>query len=399
MPTQPLDIAALLGGNQNRLVIQATLKPVAGKTRFQPAGFPEIGHVIYDAPQPGGGSKKVCIVDSAASMANHLETVCVNPFDQTLVDELNGLPYAQCVTGGNKDELVVTTFSEGHRLASSYFLDGSILDAKNTAVKIKKQVTEKGKNGDKDKKIEKEIEKTFLDVLFEEFCLRDLGTRTHPLPAQWWNIFNTIFRYDPNSLVHGILFPALGIKLPRILTATLDAYDAARVGTSGVKFDKLGKTNSGQPIFAKDEETASEIRATFVIDLSLIRSFGRDEEKDNDGKKPKITYGLNAAQKQLLLGLALWKIGKLLSSSFRFRSECDLELNGLKINGDDSEVSALNIAIGSLITSARFQNPPITKIYWPDSELFKPAKDKDASSQDGGNDGDGDESEGENDQA
>lgn len=376
MPTKPFDIPALLSSTQNRLVIQATLKPVAGKTRFQPAGFPEIGHVIYEAP----GGKRVCIMDSAASMANHLETVCVNAFDQSLVDELQGLPYVQCVTGDNKDELVVTTLSEGHRLASSYFLEGSILDANNGVVKIKKQVAEKGKSGEKSKKVEKEVSKTLLDILFEEFGLRDLATRTHPLPAQWWNIFRTIYRYDPNSLVHGILFPALGIKLPRVLTATLDAFDAVRVGTAGVKFDKLGKTNSGQPIFAKDEETASEIRATFVIDLSLIRSFGRGEDK-----------GLNTAQKHLLLSLALWKIGKLLGASFRFRSECDLELDGIKIDGDQREISSLAIDIKNSITAAGFTDPRITKVYWPEDELFKAAKEKDDSSQssqgdEGGND-------------
>lgn len=382
MPTQPVDIAALLGGKQNRLVIQATLKPVAGKTRFQPSGFPEIGHVIYDAPEPDGGSKKVCIVDSAASMANHLETVCVNPFDQTLVDELNGLPYVQCVTGEDKDELVVTSLSEGHRLASSYFLNGKRLYIEDNETKVAAKDFSAELRDDTDK-----------------FGLRNLEKKTHPLPAQWWKIFRTIFRYDPNSLVHGILFPALGIKLPRVLTATLDAYDAARVGTSGVKFDKLGKTNSGQPIFAKDEETASEIRATFVIDLSLIRSFGRDEERDNEGEKGKNTYGISAAQKHLLLGLALWKIGKLLGSSFRYRSECDLELEGLKIDDNDSNVSALNIAIGNLITHAGFQDPRITKVYWSDGELFKLAKDTDGGSGDGETDGDGDASEDENDQA
>jgi len=379
MPTQLLDIAAILSGKQNRLVIQATLKPVAGKTRFQPAGFPEIGHVIYDAP----GGRKVCIVDSAASMANHLETVCVNPFDQTLVDELNGLPYVQCVTGETKDKLVVTSFSEGHRLASTYFVGDKKEKAGET--KARRIIDAQGTLSNE----------RFGAELLKEFGLKDLDTRTHPLPDDWWNVFKTIFRYDPNSLVHGILFPALGIKLPRVLTATLDAYDAARVGTSGVKFDKLGKTNSGQPIFAKDEETASEIRATFVIDLSLIRSFGRDPDK-----------GLNAAQKQLLLGLALWKIGKLLSSSFRFRSECDLELDGLEIDEKEQltedqkvDASALSIDIGSLINNAGFQDPAprITKIYWAADDLFADAKDKDASSQNSENDGDDDEREDEND--
>jgi len=350
-----LDTAALLKDKANRLVIQATLKPVAGKTRFQPAGFPEIGHVIYDAP----GGRKVCIVDSAASMANHLETVCVNAFDQTLVDDLAGLPYMQCVAGDKKDELVVTSLSEGHRLASSYFLEGKRLDGDKLAGK------------------------PFKDELRDDtdkFGLRNLEKKTHPLPAQWWKIFRTIFRYDPNSLVHGILFPALGIKLPRVLTATLDAFDAARVGTAGVKFDKLGKTNSGQPIFAKDEETASDIRATFVVDLSLIRSFGRGDDK-----------GLNDRQKELLLGLALWKIGRLLGSSFRFRSECDLELDKLTIDGAEHDISSLNIAIGGLIAAAYKEVDAaqrITRVYWEAADLFKPAKDEKASGAEGNSDGD-----------
>ena len=343
-----LNPSELLNGTQNRLVIQATLRPIAGKTRFQPAGFPEIGHVIYNAPD----GNKVCIVDSAASMANHLETVCVNSFDLSLVSELEGLPYLQCVTGDNKNEVVVTSLSEGHRLASDYFLKGTRLNGDALDTKL------------------------FVDFLRDdEFQLRNLEKKTHPLPAQWWNVFRTIFRYDPNSLVHGILFPALGIKLPRILTATLDAFGADRVATSGVKFDRLGKTNSGQPIFAKDEETATEIRATFVIDLSLIRSFGRGDD-----------HGLNSAQKQFLLGFAFWKIKKLLEKSFRFRSECDLELDGLMIDGKKKDIQALAINVENLISNAGFQDPRVTKIYWTVDELFKTAKDV----PEGGNEDDND---------
>ncbi len=55
------------------LIIKAQMGVAAGLDRFQPAGFPEVGHVIYDAPRSGGRSEKVCIVDSPASMANHLE--------------------------------------------------------------------------------------------------------------------------------------------------------------------------------------------------------------------------------------------------------------------------------------------------------------------------------------
>jgi CRISPR-associated protein Csb1 len=348
----PISPEELLATTQSRLVILATLAPIAGKTRFQPAGFPEIGHVIYNAPD----NQKVCIVDSAASMANHLETVCVHGFDLSLVEELSGLPYVECVTGENKNELVVTTFSEGHRLASDYFLAGSRL-------------------------VNDSIEDRKFGVVLrnDEFNLRDLKKKTHPLPAQWWNVFKAIFRYDPNSLVHGILFPAMGIKLPRVLTATLDAFGADRVATSGVKFDKLGHTNSGQPIFAKDEETASEIRAAFTIDLALIRSFGRGND------------GLSAVQKQLILGLALWKIGKLLGTSFRYRSECDLELTGIQIDGMPSPVSALFVNMQTLIENAGFQDPRVTKIYWNESDLFKQSKDS-ADDSEKDNDDDADQS-------
>ena len=149
---------------------------------------------------------------------------------------------------------MVTTFSEGHRLASSLFTD----EKNSRLLKGGKRSNENlGTN------------------LLNEFGLVDLGKRSHPLPQDWWNVFKTIFKYDPNSLVHGIFFPAMGIRIPRLLTAHLEAFGAARVASAGVKFDKLLMTTSGQPIFAVDEETAREIRATFVIDLALLRSFGR----------------------------------------------------------------------------------------------------------------------------
>ena len=311
-----IDPAALLKGDATRLTLQAVLSPASGLDRFQPAGFPEIGHVIYDAPRSGHGMQKVCIVDSAASMANHLETVCLaSVHSLELADELRGMPYVECrtdegwptVTQVGPRRLVVTTLSEGHRLASTYILDGKLVENDGAG------------------------ERKFGDVLRQQFGITDLGKKSHPLPEEWWKVFTAIFRYDPNSLVHGVLFPALGIKLPRLLTAHLEAFDAARVRSSGVKFDRLGKTTSGQPIFAVDEEVAGRIVATFVIDLSLLRSFGRGER------------GLNESQKRFLLSLALWKIGRILRAPFRFRSNCDLELVELRIRGSDEAVDVPTI--------------------------------------------------------
>jgi CRISPR-associated protein Csb1 len=343
--------ALLADANTHRLVLQAKLVPITGDL-FQPAGFPDIGHVIYDAPRPDGSKEKVCVMDSAASMANHLEAVSLASA-QTLElhPDLVGMPYLECVTdapgstvGTTPTRLVVTSLSEGHRLASSYFLDdkGKVVTGGSVSAN------------------------TFASVLRESFGIQDLGKKSHPLPGDWWNVFRAIFRYDPNSLVHGILFPAMGIKLSRVLTAHHEAFGAERIGLSGVKFDKLGKTTSGQPIFPVDKETAREIRATFVIDLSLIRSFGCGAN------------GLADNQKVFLLDLALWKIGRLLSGPYRFRSGCDLKLAALARieNGEAIElsVSALQRDIAAAITSAGFAEPRITQVYWPSAELFKPGK-------------------------
>lgn len=339
----------LLASGEHRLTLHARLTPTADRDRFQPAGFPEIGHVIYDSPHGENGARKVCIVDSAASMANHLETVChAGPFGMDLHPDLKGLPYVVCVTddnNGGKTRVVVTTLSEGHRLASSLFTD-----AKST---IEAPESLAGKN--------------LGDVLLkDEFKLEDLGKRSHPLPADWWNVFSAIFKYDPNSLVHGILFPAMGIKIPRALTAQMDAFGAARVATSGVKFDKLLMTTSGQPIFAKDEETAKEIRATFVIDLALVRSFGNGQ-------------GLADAQKQFLIALSLWKICQLLQNPFRFRSGCDLEFQSLSINGSEPVEALPRIEIATFIANAGFAEQEakrVTMVYWKTDDIFKKAKDK-----------------------
>lgn len=350
-----LDTTALLAdANAHRLVLQATLIPVTGDL-FQPVGFPDIGHVIYDAPRNDGSKEKVCIMDSAASMANHLEAVSLASV-QTLElhPDIAEMPYVQCVTGEKdkdgrvpKPRLVVTSLSEGHRLASSYFLD------------------DKGRKMDGDKVSERD----FGTVLRDEFGIQDLGKKTHPLPGDWWNVFRTIFRYDPNSLVHGILFPAMGIKLSRVLTAHHEAFGANRVGFSGVKFDKIGKTTSGQPIFSVDKETAREIRATFVIDLALLRSFGSGAN------------GLTENQKVFLLELTLWKIGRLLSGPYRFRSGCDLRLAALaRIQGGQAtEICASDLSrnISTAVVNAGFRDPRVTRVYWPAEALFKPGKEDD----------------------
>ncbi len=352
-PPKKLNPAGVLKG-ESPLVLTATLEPIVGD-RFQPAGFPEIGHVIYKAPRKDRSTENVCIVDSAASMANHLETVCQRgAHDLELVDDLDGLPYVRCVTNMTEGEettenreVVVTSLTEGHRIASSYFIQGTVLIGNAKA-------TKKNKDG-KDESV------TLERDLIDKFGIVLPGSsKAHPPPEKWWNVFKTIFEVDPNSLVHGVLFPQWQIKIPRALTAHLEAVGAGRVDRSGVKFDRLGKTTSGQPIFAVDDATAESIRATFVLDVSLIRSFGR--------KKGTNTLGLSEIQQEFLVALALWKIQKLLESPFRFRSGCHLRCTALKNYDQDVE---LEVDIKAAISAAGFGDQRITDVFWPREELYR----------------------------
>ncbi len=343
------------------LVLTAELRPVAGLDRFQPAGFPEIGHVIYKAPRKDGGVENICIVDSPASMANHLESVCMRgAHDLELNDDLAGMPYLRCVTGDLTDEkklplgrrqLVVTSLTEGHRIASTYFLEGKSLADDDALATV-----------------------TFAKILEAELGIKLPGSKkAHPPAEKWWDVFRTILKYDPNALVHGVLFPQYQIKIARFLTAHLEAFGAARVDRSGVKFDRLGKTTSGQPIFAVDDATAGEIRATFILDVAFLQSFGRTEKRDRSDS----VRGLSETQKEFLAALALWKIDRLLKTPFRYRSGCHLELITLK-HGEENVRIDVNMKMA--IENAAFrpngdQVPIVTDIYWPHDELYREGED------------------------
>lgn len=389
--TKPLQPQLLAADGPVCLILTARLAPVGDTDRFQPAGFPEVGHVIYDAPRTDASGRKfkekVCIVDSPASMANHLETVCLAGAGSTdLHPDLTGLPHVVCVTDSEfetrdgqivakdtatMDSPVVSTLTEGHRLASDYFLDA-------------RKLTNGQPSG-----------KTLREELRSDFKIIEVKKdKTYFIPpTTWWEIYKTIFQFDPNSLIHGVMFAKEQIKISRLLTAHMEAFGAGRVGRSGVKFDRLGKTTSGQPIFAVDEETAEEIRATFVLDLGMLRSYGRGE------------LGLNEAQKRLLLDLAIWKISQLLQRPFRFRTQCFLRCQRISLctenespekplgTSEDIENGFLPVlpavSISDSIKACKFSANAKTAVYYPANDLFKVGKDDTAApSDDDGTDDD-----------
>jgi CRISPR-associated protein Csb1 len=335
----------LLQSKGTCLVGRAKLRPVDGIARFQPAGFPEIGHVLYDSIDREGKAIKVCIVDSAASMANHLETVSLAGEESLdLHEDLAGLPYVLCVTTDDgKERSVCNTFTEGHRLASDYFIGPNAMVGG----------------------------KPFRQLLRDEMQVKELqkDKKYFFYSDSWGDIYKTVFRYDPNSLVHGLLFAREEIKISRVLTAHMEALAASRVLSSGVKFDRLGKTLSGQPIFPVDEEIADEgIVATFVLDLGLVRSYGRG------------ATGLPDRAKQLLIDLALWKVEQLTSRAFRYRSRCHLRRDGAvdwQLDGVPQDALVWNIQESIAACSDLFGGSP-TKVQYPREELFRiEEKDKD----------------------
>ena len=65
--------------------MEADLKPLQGE-RFQPTGFPDLGAATYQLPD----GTRMLLVESAQSMANHLEKTIVGP-DNEIIDAFKGL--------------------------------------------------------------------------------------------------------------------------------------------------------------------------------------------------------------------------------------------------------------------------------------------------------------------
>ncbi len=260
-----------------RLLLEAELRPIQG-TRFQPTGFPDLGAAEYI----DGTGRRMLLLESAQSMANRLEAVCWDDASDDLVAALRGLPYVR-VTIDNGVQ--TNSILEAHRLNSPYIVNSDVFD------RIKQAVD------------------------FQDSA-----------PFDRAKLARALLRYDPNSLVHGVFLEKIGgvVRLPRVLTAFIEAEDVQVAASGGVKFDRVqpavgekGKYGTaaegyGNVPYHRDEYTASRIVAYFNIDLALLRMLG-----------------LSDLQQQLLTALALYKIRAFLAGrndALRLRTACDLEL-------------------------------------------------------------------------
>ncbi|MDG7036200.1 MAG: type I-U CRISPR-associated protein Cas7 [Nitrososphaerota archaeon] len=328
-----------------RYIFSVELKPLQGD-RFQPTGFPNIGAATYERPD----GTKMLLVESSQSMANRLEETIVGPDGYNIIQELQGLPYVVSIIQIKKDKndtapLLTHTSSltEPHRLNSHFILVGK-------------------RDGS---------EKHFGDELKDEF---EYDRKSLP---NWKKIAQVLFKYDPNTLLHGVFFSNIEdgkIKMPRAVSAFIEAEDVRPVESGGLKknpFDSSGelapvdkvkvKDGSQMVPYSRTEYTAKSIRAYFNIDLSLIRSYADMIADGNESKKDSIG--------KLLYLLTLYKVRGFLNRGLRLRTSCDftvVESTGYKFPDPLGELKQLIAACRSY--SLFSDSPTRLKSEWKVSE-------------------------------
>lgn len=302
--------------DQPRLLLKAKLQPVQG-SRFQPTGFPDLGAATFDAP----GDRKMLLVESAQSMANRLESVCWDTVANDWVPSLKGLPVV--IVQDKAGKPLTNSVLEAHRLNSPYILEGA--------------------------------DKSFFQTLRKELDVAEKGV------VDIRKLTAVLLKYDVNALLHGIFLAKKEIaggrmRLPRALTAFIEAEDIAVVASGGVKNDSVNPSGDtakgfGNVPFHREEFTGA-ITAFFNIDLALIRGFG-----------------LGADVEKLLVTLALFKIQRFLRDGLRLRTACDLEVDGELVVQRPSafvvpSLTDLEKELPSLIkaASAGFANPVVTTV-------------------------------------
>ena len=305
----------------DRIIIEAILKPLF--STIQPASFVDVGHSLYVEPL---SNQQCLIVDTPQSVANYLEAVSWNDLEQKLAKTLTGLPYIEVINKGT-GKVVASSLTLNHRLGSGY--------------------------------LALHVESPLKEILIREIDVDGL--------------YETLFKYDPNSIIHGCFINRIGgdrvHRVPRLLTGRIEAKNVVAVQTGGASKDPLSasgkewdmsffekeKSNDGDKTSAyglgnlpyHQQEYACElIAAKFIINCHLIEATGLPTEAQN-----------------LLAAMAEWKVLKFLQSSIRLRTteyECG------EITGGTKELDLLEKEIPKLIKACTkkgyFAKPVITQV-------------------------------------
>ena len=313
-----------------RVLFEANLRPAQGE-RFQPTGFADLGAAQYTRPD----GTDMLLVESAQSVANRLERTCLDGDGPDLSAELVGLPYVAATLTSADKPVRTSSLVEAHRIGSPYFL----------------------------------LNKKFKDQLAKEMKYNPKRL------LDWKAIYSTLFRYDPNSLVHGAFLALLEggrVRTPLAVTGFIEAANVKKAISCGVKnspVDPKGELHvseaeagergvySNVPYSRIEFTAAAEtIKAYFNIDLALTRGYGLPPH----------------APFQLLTALALLKVRRFLSAHLRLRTACDFQLvDDVRCTAPvefqiPDEASLLTmVQSGIKNCKALFADPPVTELKRP----------------------------------
>lgn len=318
--------------NQQRLLLEAQLRPTQGQ-RFQPTGFADLGAAVYQLPS----STRMLLVESAQSLANRLEQTIIDS-NSEIIGELAGLPYIRAKLTGAA-ETYTTSLVEAHRINSPFIISNE---------KFKQEFVQKAEY-------------------------------QRAMPLNWKKIAKALLHFDANSLLHGVFLANLEdgrIKVPRALSAFIEAKDVCEAVSGGVKnnaIDPTGKLRAvqydkdvyGNVPYQRVEYTASNITAYFNLDLGLLRSYDLGEEATN-----------------LLIALALYKILVFLETGLRLRTACDLmpqsELSCTNIDfaipTKDQLLTIIKDGIHACQNQGLFADPAVTEIETVTVKKEKPSQ-------------------------
>ncbi|NLI71028.1 MAG: type I-U CRISPR-associated protein Cas7 [Firmicutes bacterium] len=317
------------------LLLEADLVPLQG-SRFQPTGFPNLGAATFYSPD----GYEMLLVESAQSMANRLEAVCWDEATEEVVGPLTGLPYVKVVDRDGRN--VTNSILESHRLNSPYILEGT--------------------------------DTSFLEKLIEETGSME------GLPVDLRKLSRIVFKYDPNTLLHGVFFSKKDLaggrlRLQRLISSFIEAINIRPVESGGAKIDRVNPSATtaevavgfGNVPFHRTEFTAEKITAYFNLDLATMRS-----------------YGLGENVNRFLTIFSLWKIRRFLNSGLRLRTACDLRCTSLTVSRpegftvpDEEELEEpLKSALLNCRNEGLFAEPPVMEIIYEKKAVKKEKTDE-----------------------
>jgi len=269
----------------NRTVLSVRLEPVVG-SRFQPTGFPDLGAATFQRPPSGTRTEwsSSLLVESAQSMANHLEGTTWDVATADQPTALAGVPYVRIVDGDGT--YLTSSRVEAHRLACAYIMEGQA--------------------GGEDGKV---------------WLMNRLGlVLGQPLDNR--GVAAAVAALDPVSLVHGVFFAQKKPwpwqpKIARAVTSFIEAHDVREAVSGGVKKDSVilspgdGGSSEGYGMVPhhRVEFTAAEIVASVAVDHAQIRA-----------------YGLAEGATELLEALVDHELATLFAGGLRLRTACDLQV-------------------------------------------------------------------------